>query len=651
MYITETTIKKCITHFGSIIHETSLQRFQKGVAQAAQLWQEKDGTEQEFIDFCTKSFITDDTAREMVFKKLDYYFEQLYGNFNAMSLGLLHHLHLDTGELHEVDSMFGSFSPSAHMSEDLFTQKIAFYVMLNFPRFTLEEKQMYAHSWSPLEWAYARLGDYFIERIPATLRQKNATLSTQADAYISEFNIFMGNLKTPDGTTLFPKDIKLITHWGLRDELKSQYAHPDGLERQRMIYRVMTHITEQTIPTQAINNPSCEWAPATNTIVVQGITEQCKPDTQRYELLFAYYNYFRESDTYYPLFPTVLQRRFDMTREMSYEDVESLFLSLMTSPVIKEIGNCITRRLGRPLEAFDIWYDGFKPRSSVNEDMLSEKTRALYPTPLAFEKDLPNILKKLGFSDEQISFIAPKVQVDPSRGAGHAWGAGMHTSKARLRTRIAKTGMDYKGFNIAVHEFGHNVEQTLSLHKVPHYTLHGIPFTAFTEAFAFVFQHRDLALLGITDNNPQQQHLAALDATWMTYEIMGMALTEMRLWKWIYSADPKNADEIKENALRIARETWNEFFAPVFGIEDQTILGVYSHTVDYPLYLADYPLGHVIEFQIERYLEGKNLGAEMERMCAIGSILPQEWMKRAVGQPISTQPMLSAAEKALTYIS
>ena len=59
---------------------------------------------------------------------------------------------------------------------------------------------------------------------------------------------------------------------------------------------------------------------------------------------------------------------------------------------------------------------------------------------------------------------------------------------------VGKEGMDYKGYNIAVHELGHNVEQTITLQDVDHYMMHGVPNTAFTEAWAFVFQKRDLAL-------------------------------------------------------------------------------------------------------------------------------------------------------------
>ena len=42
----------------------------------------------------------------------------------------------------------------------------------------------------------------------------------------------------------------------------------------------------------------------------------------------------------------------------------------------------------------------------------------------------------------------------------------MKGDKARLRTRITDKGMNYKGYNIAVHEFGHNVEQTIDLYDI-----------------------------------------------------------------------------------------------------------------------------------------------------------------------------------------
>ena len=78
----------------------------------------------------------------------------------------------------------------------------------------------------------------------------------------------------------------------------------------------------------------------------------------------------------------------------------------------------------------------------------------------------------------------------------------MKGQQSRLRTRIPDSGMDYKGYNIAIHEFGHNVEQTLSLYDVDYFMLNGVPNTAFTEALAFVFQKRHLAHFGNPDNYP-----------------------------------------------------------------------------------------------------------------------------------------------------
>ena len=74
--------------------------------------------------------------------------------------------------------------------------------------------------------------------------------------------------------------------------------------------------------------------------------------------------------------------------------------------------------------------------------------------------------------------------------------------------------MDYKGYNIAVHEFGHNVEQTTSLYDVDYYLLNGVPNTAFTEALAFIFQSRDLYLLGIEGAQHNQEQLNTLDTGW-----------------------------------------------------------------------------------------------------------------------------------------
>ena len=101
--------------------------------------------------------------------------------------------------------------------------------------------------------------------------------------------------------------------------------------------------------------------------------------------------------------------------------------------------------------------------------------------------------------------------------------------------------MNYKGFNIAVHEMGHNVEQTFSLNDVDSTLLRGVPNTAFTEALAFVFQAHDLELLGLAKPDAQSAASKTLNDFWGTYEISGVALVDMAVWHWMYDHPDRDA--------------------------------------------------------------------------------------------------------------
>jgi hypothetical protein len=100
--------------------------------------------------------------------------------------------------------------------------------------------------------------------------------------------------------------------------------------------------------------------------------------------------------------------------------------------------------------------------------------------------------------------------------------------------------------------------------------------------------------------------------------------------------------------VRISQETWDRYYAPVLGGQGTPLLGIYSHMISYPLYLTDYPLGHLIAFQIEEHLKKSgNLGAEFERMASQGTLTPDVWMTNATGAPVSAEPLLRATEASL----
>ena len=648
-FIPDLSVNEVIAQLKDSVGEDHTFRIERGVRQVADLWQEQDGTADDFAQFCATSFVADKAGIASLFATLERNFEVISGYYHKMDVELKIPLQLVGPDITPVDMQFGSYNASAHLTDDLYDNKIAFLTALNFPFYSLEEKTELGEQWSREEWAYARMGDRFISRVPAAIQQDISRTVTEADAYISDYNIFMGKLRNEQGEQLFPDDMKLISHWGLRDELKSNYADPErGLEKQRMIYKVMQRIVDQSIPLQVINNDSPTWIPETNELTENGQTITATPeDIRRYEVFLKNFQAMRKLDAYSPHYPTQLVRAFDGTMEVPQKDVEELFKGLLSSPQVKEVASFIASRLGRELEPFDIWYNGFRAGGGIPEEDLTAITSKKYPDTQALERDLPNILVKLGWNPEKAKEITALITVDNSRGAGHAWGAEMRNDVARLRTRIGEDGMDYKGYNIAVHEFGHNVEQTITMNDVDYYMLNGVPNTAFTEAVAFLFQKRDLELLGLKNPNPEDAYYLALDNFWSSYEIMGVSLVDIQVWEWLYAHPDATPAQLKEAVIRIAKEVWNSYYADVLGGEDEMLLGIYSHMIDYPLYLPNYPMGHLIAFQIEQQVRGKNMAMEIDRMFTQGRIIPQRWMKKGVGSPISIDPLLNATREAL----
>jgi hypothetical protein len=277
--------------------------------------------------------------------------------------------------------------------------------------------------------------------------------------------------------------------------------------------------------------------------------------------------------------------------------------------------------------------------------------RKKYPTAEAYSKDIPNLLQALGFSKERAQFLAGNIIVDPARGAGHAMPAARREDKTHLRTRVEKDGMNYKGYNIAIHEMGHNVEQTFSLNSIDYTLLQGVPNTAFTEALAFVFQGHDLELLGLSKPDDTTQALKTLADFWNAYEIAGVALVDMAVWHWMYDHPDATPAELRNATIEISKNIWNKYYAPVFHKKDVVLLGIYSHMISSVLYLPDYPLGRMIAFQIEEQIvKSGNLGAEFERMAKLGSLSPDVWMTLATGAPVGPHPLLRATETALKLI-
>ena len=645
--------------------KTETMEYPRGEQQVRALWTPEDGTQEELEQFIADNTCQTDSERVALFESLSRAFENLFQSADMLTVELLRPTQLtNAAEPQTPDWILSGYSPLAHFSDDMFANKLAFVTILNFPHYTLEEKNTLGKHWTRQEWAFARMGDVFTTRVPAEVNTRMAQANANAENYIADYNIYMGNLRTEDDRQLWPEDKILLSHWNLRDELKALYkgqrddvqctkdnvqCTKDNVqstrdERQEMIYQVMQRIVDQTIPQAAINGKDFVSKPYSD-------QSESEPYT-RYERILEIAQAYFAADPYCPTAPTGIIRNFEEGVEIPAEELDSLFRALVGSPQVQQVAAVIRERLGRDLRPYDIWFDGFKARAALDEDALSAQTRDLYPDANAFAADMWRLLTSMGFYSEDARAIAHRIVVEPARGSGHAWPCLGRKEDARLRTRIPASGMDYKGYNIAVHEFGHCVEQVLDMYYIDYYMLSGVPNTAYTEASAFLWQQRDLQLLPgakITNEQSQITNDEVLDQFWSMYEIMGVSLVDMRMWQWIYAHPKATPKELCEATQQIAKEVWNAYYEPVLGEHDCILLAVYSHMVNAPMYLPNYPLGHIVQYQLEEHLAQcktqKDFAYEYMRIYRLGRLTPKEWLIQAVGEAPTIEPILRAVDR------
>ena len=642
----------------------------RGAKQVAALWRESDGTEMDYQTLIASSYAATDVEKEQLYNRMAFILEQCRQSADMLNNTLQEPTTLlGKGDPTQIDWIISGYSPMAHFAEDMFANKIAHICVLNFPQYSLEEKNTLGKDWTRQEWAYARLGDVFSSRVPGHVVANYSQALSEAENYIAGYNIMMHCLRNEQGEQLWQEPMALLSHWNLRDELKSNYAEakeptPDpslrgrelGRERQEIIYQIMLRIIRQEIPECVVNNDKLLWCPTTNFVggnpdseIKLKVDVSREPDT-RYQQIINIFHAAQQIDTYRSDAPTHVLRTFNEDLQIPFEEIESLFTQLIQSDEVKQVASIIRERLGRDLRPYDIWYDGFKSRSSISEDVLTAETQKRYPNAKAFEKDMPRMLMDLGFASDKANAIASHIVVEAARGSGHARPCVGREQPARLRTRVSNKGMDYKGYNIAVHEFGHNVEEVISLYDIDYYTLAGIPNTGFTEASAFLFQERDLQLLHhSTQSQPHADQL--FDLIWGMYEIMGVSLVDMRMWQWLYANPKATAADLREAVIRIASEVWNQYYAPVLGEKDSPLLAIYSHMIGYALYLPAYPIGNLVQYQLEEHLAqcetAQEWAQEYTRIYQQGCLTPDAWMRGAVGSSMSVEPILNAVREAL----
>ena len=130
----------------------------------------------------------------------------------------------------------------------------------------------------------------------------------------------------------------------------------------KIIYEVMLRINKQEIPEKVINSDKYTWNPFSNKIYEDDKEIQLTPEPNtRFKYLLDCFKCNLEIDKYRKV--DAIGAKFSNEFEMPQNKVEKMFRDYLSSPQVKQVANIIKKRLGRDLQAFDIWYDGFKSRS------------------------------------------------------------------------------------------------------------------------------------------------------------------------------------------------------------------------------------------------------------------------------------------------
>src|SRR2546423_8702 len=242
--------------------EAQRPRVERGLRQVAAMWRTQDGDDRARRAFAEEWFEPDPQKLSTLLGRFEEMLEQVDGYFVDIQREMRKHSDVELGPLLPIDEQFGALDLSAHASDDLFQSRLAFIALLNFPLPTLDEMLAQGPKWSRAEWAAVRLTRRFALRPSAEALQARSKAAADAEVYVAGYNLWMHHALTREGKRLFPKGVRLLSHWNLRDQIKADYAEPDaalGLARQRLIGAILQQIVAQTIPQAVIDDPRLDW--------------------------------------------------------------------------------------------------------------------------------------------------------------------------------------------------------------------------------------------------------------------------------------------------------------------------------------------------------------------------------------------------------
>ncbi|MBL9148000.1 MAG: hypothetical protein JNM94_04835 [Phycisphaerae bacterium] len=642
--LTDTAVDAIVARHGA----AERTRAEAGVRRVRERWTAQDGNAETFDRFCVDHYVPAAKANELL-DRLEAGMTWIGGHLYELRRHLRRFSDMRVERIDAIDDVLATFDPAPDLSDQWYRQKLAFVALLNFDRPALDRMLSEGDAWSPARWAEARLTQAFPPRIPAELNDRARAVNHRANRFVSEFHVPVGTLVDATGARRFEKGRKLVAHWLVREAIKSGYAAENGLAMQRALAWTMARHIDGTIPRAVMDSSSdADWDPARNTLGGAPATETV--GLTRYQIWLERRDIAFEYDRHYTDYPTAIRRKCELEREIPEREVERVLVELLSSPVRRDLAAFLRTRIGRPLEAFDIYCDEFVQQRPIEE--LDRRVKERIGDGASMERRLPEILMSLGYDAKDAEFFGARIRVEIARGAGHAVRPGVPELPAWLRTSTLEGNLGWDGFDTAMHELGHTLEQVISTHFAPRPALRNVPNTACTEAFAFLYQSLARKALGLV--TPEEERLAFDYDSVQTFasacQIAGPSLLELRVWNWIYANPTADAAALRNEVLRVADDIWRTYYEQDFGPDPYRLLAAYQHMLSHPLYLPDYALGHIMSHQIRSFVRSRDLAAETKRICSIGRVTPDLWMRRAVGRGISAAALEADAKAALARL-
>lgn len=631
----------------------SAERINKGVSQLAAVWNSDDGTSEEFRQFCINNFLTEAELSENL--------PQIAQNLSLLGSSLSvvgskfnePFAFVDVPEL-KADRFFRDATPKY----DAYSSGLAHFLKLNFPVYSVAEKNQMAGEWTRNQWLMNGIGDYFADRRPVSPDSLLQSEMTKYRRYMDNYFFRMDHIKDQSGKYIFPAGTLLHSHRGIRDNTKEEYNRRDGFKRQKLSGDILESVFSGDVPVQFLTDINTRWDPYKKElfIVKNGREERidgfATESDYRYKGLKTKFLMQQEIDKVYGDGSTFITRNFG-NANLDAGETKKLIEAILANPLNEQVGVIIKKRLKRDLQPFDVWYSGFQEQAFYKGEFLDSITRSRYPDPEALQHDLPGILERMGFPAEEAEYVGTRINVHAVVSGGYSSQPDVAGGKALVTTMFDKTGLDYKGYRVVMHELGHAVCGVYCTTDSENFLLAGVPTGGITEGMAEIFAYKNIEGLDLFPYSVEEKKLLlALATMWYMYEMGGNSLTDIMVWEWMYEHPDASVAELKRAVLDISAGIWNKYYSKTFGgKKDSHILSVYNHFTSGDLYLYNYYNGAIYSYLLAGSFNRNDLAGGLKKACSEGITMPGIWLEKAIGKDFSPDPLFDDARKAILNFS